>query len=72
MRRDTKRYQHFLNRVLEASDQSNWKALCINPNDKLEVDGFNARALAPCFLVLINNLKDINSAHKTILNTKYL
>ena len=69
--RDTKRYQHFLNKVLEASDQGNWKALCINPNDKLEVDGFNARALAPCFLVLINNLKDINLAHKSILKTKY-
>ena len=50
---------------------NHWKALCINPNDKLEVDGFNSRALAPCFLVLINNLKHINSAHKTILNTKY-
>jgi hypothetical protein len=69
--RDTKRYQHFLNKILEASDLDQWKALCINPNDKLEVDGLNVRALAPCFLVLINNKKDINLAHKNILNTKY-
>ena len=69
--KDTKRYQHFLNRVLEASDQSNWKALCINPNDKLEVDGFNVRALSPCFLVLINNKKDIYFAWKKIQETKY-
>ena len=69
--KDTKRYQHFLNNVLKASDQGNWKALCINPNDKLEVDGFNARSLAPCFLVLINNKKEIKIAHDNIVKTKY-
>ena len=47
------------------------KALCINPDDKLEVDGFNARSLAPCFLVLINNKKEIKKAHDIILKTKY-
>ena len=52
-------------------DKSEWKALCINPDDKLEVDGFNARALAPCFLVLINNKKDIYYAHKSLQNTIY-
>ena len=52
-------------------DKSEWKALCINPYDKLEVDGFNARALAPCFLVLINDKKDIYFAHKKIQETKY-
>ena len=46
-------------------------ALCINPNDKLEVDGFNARSLAPCFLVLINDKKDIYYAHKSMKDTKY-
>ena len=34
--RDTKRYQHFLNQVLEVSDLGKWKALCINPNDELD------------------------------------
>ena len=69
--KETKRYQKFLNSILKASDQSNWKALCINPNDKLEVDGFNARSLAPCFLVLINDKKDIYYAHKSMKDTKY-
>ena len=69
--RETKRYQKFLNKILKLSNQSNWKALCINPNDKLEVDGFNARSLAPCFLILINNKKDIYYAHKSMKNTKY-
>ena len=69
--KDTKRYQKFLNKILKALDKSEWKALCINPDDDLEVDGFNARSLAPCFLVLINNKKEIKKAHDTILKTKY-
>ena len=71
LERETKRYQKFLNNTLKALDLSNWKVLCINPNDKLEVDGFNARSLAPCFMVLINDKKDIYYAHKSMQNTKY-
>ena len=67
----TKRYQHFLNNTLKELKLNNWKALCINPNDNLEVNGFNARSLAPCFLVLINDKKDIYYAHKGLLKTKY-
>ena len=69
--KDTKKYQKFLNNTLKTLDLSNWKALCINPNDNLEVDGFNARSLAPCFMILINNKKDIYYAHKSMQNTKY-
>ena len=69
--RETKRYQKFLNTTLKTLDLSNWKALCINPNDDLEVDGFNARSLAPCFMVLINNKKDIYLAHRSLQTTKY-
>jgi|TARA_R110001592_G_scaffold214109_2_gene466998 hypothetical protein len=69
--KDTKKYQNFLNNILVGIDNKKWKALCINPNDKLEVDGFNARSLAPCFLVLINNHKEIIEAHNNILKTKY-
>tara|TARA_R110001592_G_scaffold9061_1_gene48704 strand:+ start:812 stop:1285 length:474 start_codon:yes stop_codon:yes gene_type:complete len=69
--KDTKRYQHFLNNTLKTLDLTNWKALCINPNDNLEVDSFNARSLAPCFMVLINDKKDIYYAHKSMKNTKY-
>ena len=67
----TKKYQKFLNNQLKTLELSNWKALCINPKDNLEVDGFNARSLAPCFMVLINNKKDIYYAHKSMKNTKY-
>ena len=71
LEKSTKRYQKFLNNILKAMDKSEWKALCINPDDKLDVDGFNARSLAPCFLVLINNKKEIKIAHDNILKTKY-
>ena len=67
----TKRYQKFLNKTLKYLDLKHWKALCINPNDNLEVDGFNVRSLAPCFMVLINDKKDIYYAHKSMKNTKY-
>ena len=69
--KETKRYQKFLNNILKKLGLNNWKVLCINPNDKLEVDGFNARSLAPCFMVLINDKKDIYYAHKSMQNTKY-
>ncbi len=71
LEKSTKRYQKFLNNILRAMDKSEWKVLCINPDDKLEVDGFNARSLAPCFLVLINNKKEIKKAHDIIKKTKY-
>ena len=69
--KDTKKYQKFLNKTLKYLDLKHWKALCINPNDNLEVDGFNVRSLAPCFMVLINDKKDIYYAHKSMQNTKY-
>ena len=71
LEKDTKRYQKFLNNILKALDKSEWKVLCINPDDNLEVDGFNARSLSPCFMILINNKKDIYYAHKSMQNTKY-
>ena len=67
----TKKYQKFLNNILKQDGLVSWKVLCINPKDELEVDGFNARSLAPCFLVLINDKKDIYYAHKGLLKTKY-
>jgi len=69
--KETKRYQKFLNTTLAHNGFSSWKALCINPKDNLEVDGFNARSLAPCFMILINDKRDIYYAHKSMKNTKY-
>tara|TARA_R110000744_G_scaffold35951_1_gene82959 strand:+ start:332 stop:814 length:483 start_codon:yes stop_codon:yes gene_type:complete len=68
---DTKRYQHFLNKELLLNAFINHKALCINPKDDLEVDGFNPRSYSPYFLILINNQKEINQAHSKIMKTSY-
>jgi len=68
---ETKPYQKYLNKVLKQLDITHWKVLCINPNDKLDVRGFNARSLSPCFLILINPKQQINDAHKSMLDTKY-
>ena len=69
--KDTKRYQKYLNTILTYNGFGSWKALCINPKDNLEVDGFNARSLAPCFMILINDKRDIYYAHKGMQDTKY-
>ena len=68
---DTRKYQAFLNKELIKNAYINHKALCINPEDELEVDGLNVRSQSPYFLILINNQKEINKAHKNIMKTSY-
>ena len=68
---ETRPYQRYLNKLLKELDIVHWKVLCINPKDKLDVDGLNVRSLAPCFLILINPKKQINEAHTSMLDTKY-
>ena len=67
----TKSYQKYLNKILKELHLTHLKALCINPNNELDVEGLNVRSLAPCFLVLINPKKQINEAHTSLLKTKY-
>jgi len=69
--KETQAYETFLNKILKELDINYWKAICINPNDKLNVEGLNVRSLAPCFLILINPKKQINEAHSSLLKTKY-
>ena len=68
---DTRRYQAFLNKELKKKSLTTHKVLCINPKDELSVEGFNVRSKSPYFLILVNNLKEINQAHKKLLNTSY-
>tara|TARA_B100000700_G_scaffold110619_1_gene124638 strand:- start:113 stop:661 length:549 start_codon:yes stop_codon:yes gene_type:complete len=69
---DTKQYQKFINRVLKKEGASNYKVICFNPNDSItNVNGFNARALAPYFLINIADKKELGRAHKTLMKTKY-
>ena len=41
---ETKGYQDFINLVLEESGNDNVLALCFNPNDDLEIEGYNPRS----------------------------
>ena len=68
---DTRRYQVFLNKELKKKSLTTHKILCINPKDELSVEGFNVRSKSPYFLILVNNLKEINQAHKKLLETNY-
>lgn len=68
---ETKNYQDSLNRELILNAFIHHKALCINPKDEFDVDGFNPRSHSPYFLILVNNQKEINLAHKKIMKTSY-
>ena len=69
---DTKRYQRFINALLKKMGAKEYKCICFNPNDTItSVDGFNARALAPYFLINIADKKELGRAHKTLMKTRY-
>ena len=69
---DTKRYQRFINALLKKMGAKEYKCICFNPSDSItNVDGFNARALAPYFLINIADKKELGRAHKTLMKTKY-
>ena len=69
---DTKQYQKFVNRVLKREGAKDYKVICFNPSDVItEVDGFNARSLAPYFLINIAHKLELGKAHKTLMKTKY-
>jgi len=69
--RDTVGYQNFINKSLRENGYTHLACICFNPNDKLEIDGFNARSHAPYFLINIANKDVLAKAHKSLLKTKY-
>ena len=68
---DTFNYQSFINRQIKKAGYENLKCICFNPNDVVSVDGFNARAYAPYFLINIARKDALHKAHKRLLNSKY-
>jgi len=56
---------------LKINGLHDYKSICFNPNDKVSVNGFNPRALAPCFLINIADKKALNKAHKSLRKTGY-
>ncbi len=64
-------YQRFVNALMKQNDLGKYKSICVNPEDKFEVDGFCPRAEAPYFLINIGLRKDFSKAHKALEKTKY-
>ena len=68
---ENKGYQEFINIVLEESGNGNILALCFNPNDNLEVSGYNPRSKAPCFLVNMAYKDHLSKSHRALRSTDY-
>jgi len=69
--KDTKKFQVFLNKTLRLANMKEYKTICFNPNDTVEVDGFNPRAKCPYFLINVARREVLNNAHKSLTKTKY-
>ena len=68
---ETKDYQEFINIVLEESGNGNILALCFNPNDKLQAEGYNPRSRAPCFLINMAYVDHLSRSHRALSKTSY-
>jgi len=68
---DTVGYQDYINRTMKDNGYGHLKCICFNPNDEVDIDGFNARSHAPYFLINIATRKALDKAHKTLAKTKY-
>ena len=69
--KDTAGYQDFINETLRTNGYKHLKCICFNPNDKLNIDGFNARSQAPYFLINIAKADVLSQAHASLMKTKY-
>jgi hypothetical protein len=68
---ETKGYQEFINIVLEETGNDDLLALCFNPNDELEIEGYNPRSKAPCFLINMAYKDHLSKSHRALQGTDY-
>ena len=69
--KDTAGYQDFINKTLRTNGYEHLKCICFNPNDKLNINGFNARSKAPYFLINIAKANLLAESHNNLMKTKY-
>ena len=67
----TKKFQYFVNRLLKQQGLDNYKNICFNPNDEVDIDGYNPRSLSPYFMVNIADKKVLSKAHRALKKTDY-
>lgn len=68
---ETKEYQKFINLLLSEAGLSDVRCVCFNPKDDLDIEGFNARSSAPCFLINLSYKKHLVRAHNALKKTTY-
>ena len=68
---ETRSFQRFLNKTLKRSGLREYKCICINPKDQLEVKGILVRGLSPYFLINVGLRKVFGKTHKSIKGSKY-
>ena len=68
---ETKEYQEFINLILQESGNGDILALCFNPNDQLEVEGYNPRSRAPCFLINMAYKGHLSKSHRALQKSNY-
>ena len=68
---DTVGYQDYINKTMKENGYGHLKCICFNPNDELDIDGFNARSHAPYFLINIATRDALDKAHNVLSKTKY-
>ncbi len=67
----TKKFQRFVNRLLKQRGLKDYKNICFNPNDNVDIDGYNPRSLAPYFMVNIANREVLSKGHHALNKTNY-
>lgn len=68
---ETRSFQRFLNKTLKSNELREYRSICINPKDKLEVKGILVRGLSPYFLINVGLRKVFGKTHKSIKGSKY-
>ena len=68
---ETKNFQVFVNQLLIYKGMQEYKNICFNPNDKVSVEGYNPRSLAPSFMINIASRKVLSKAAKSLKKTTY-
>lgn len=68
---ETRNFQIFVNQLLAYKGMREYKNICFNPNDKVSVEGYNPRSLAPAFMINIAGREVLSKAAKSLTKTTY-
>jgi len=68
---ETRSFQKFLNKTLKEASLNEYRSICINPKDSLEVKGVLVRGLSPYFLINVGLKKVFGKTHESLKGSKY-